>query len=93
MFPAEALGPKTLSALRSVFPKETKFLPVGGIAPENLASYVAAGAAGFGLGSSLYRPGISVGEVSANARSFRRRLARLRTKKLIGVCGGTMPRL
>ena len=70
LFPAEALGPKTLAALRSVFPKETKFLPVGGITPANLAGYVAAGAAGFGLGSSLYRPGMSVAEVSENARSF-----------------------
>ena len=70
LFPAEALGAKTLSALRSVFPQETKFLPVGGITPENLASYVAAGAAGFGLGSALYRPGMSPGEVRANADAF-----------------------
>jgi 2-dehydro-3-deoxyphosphogalactonate aldolase len=70
LFPAEAMGPTTLTALRSVFPKETKFLPVGGIKPESLAGYVAAGAAGFGLGSALYRPGMSVGEVSANALAF-----------------------
>jgi 2-dehydro-3-deoxyphosphogalactonate aldolase len=70
LFPAEVLGPITLSALRSVFPKETKFLPVGGIKPENLVGYVAAGAAGFGLGSALYRPDMSVGEVNANARAF-----------------------
>ena len=59
LFPAEALGPKTLAALRSVFPRDTKLLPVGGVTPENLAGYVAAGAAGFGLGSALYRPGMS----------------------------------
>ena len=70
LFPAEALGPKTLAALRSVFPKETKFLPVGGITPDSLASYVAAGAAGFGLGSALYRPGMSAGAVRANANAF-----------------------
>jgi 2-dehydro-3-deoxyphosphogalactonate aldolase len=43
---------------------------VGGIAPQNLAPYVAAGASGFGLGSALYKPGDSAQQVAAQARAF-----------------------
>ena len=70
LFPAELLGPPVLKALRSVFPRETAFLPVGGITPDNMAGFVAAGAAGFGLGSALYRPGADPAEVGRNARAF-----------------------
>ncbi len=70
LFPAELLTPAVLKALRSVFPRETLFLPVGGINPGNMADYVAAGDAGFGLGSALYRPGASAAEVATNARAF-----------------------
>jgi 2-dehydro-3-deoxyphosphogalactonate aldolase len=70
LFPAEMLTPAVLKAMRSVFPRETLFLPVGGITPENMAAYVAAGAAGFGLGSALYRPGATAAEVASKARVF-----------------------
>lgn len=70
LFPAELLGPKVLKAMRSVFPGGTRFLPVGGIAPDNMAPFVAAGAAGFGLGSALYKPGAGAEEVGRNARAF-----------------------
>jgi 2-dehydro-3-deoxyphosphogalactonate aldolase len=50
VFPAESLGPPVLRAWRSVFPRDTLMLPVGGIRPETLAPFVAAGASGFGLG-------------------------------------------
>jgi 2-dehydro-3-deoxyphosphogalactonate aldolase len=56
--------------MKSVFPKNTLFLPVGGITPGSLAAYVAAGAAGFGLGSALYKPGQSVDEVLVQAAAF-----------------------
>jgi len=46
------------------------FLPVGGIAPQNLAAYAAAGASGFGLGSTLYKPGATPQQVAVNARAF-----------------------
>ena len=51
------MPPPVLKAWHSVFPKGTALLPVGGITPEAMADYVAAGAAGFGLGSALYKPG------------------------------------
>jgi 2-dehydro-3-deoxyphosphogalactonate aldolase len=70
LFPAELLSPTVLRAFRSVFPPTTRFFPVGGITPEAMSEYVAAGAAGFGLGSSLYRPGDRAEQVSAKARAF-----------------------
>ena len=70
LFPAELLSPPVLKALRAVFPGDTLFLPVGGITPQNLAAYAAAGASGFGLGSALYKPGLAIGQVQANARAF-----------------------
>jgi 2-dehydro-3-deoxyphosphogalactonate aldolase len=70
LFPAELLSPVVLKALRAVFPPEVLFLPVGGITPQNLAAYRAAGANGFGLGSALYKPGMTVEQVKVNARAF-----------------------
>jgi 2-dehydro-3-deoxyphosphogalactonate aldolase len=70
LFPAEQLGPPVIRAWRAVFPPETLFLPVGGITPDNLASYWNAGADGFGLGSALYKPGMRVEDVGSRARAF-----------------------
>jgi 2-dehydro-3-deoxyphosphogalactonate aldolase len=72
LFPAELLTPTVLRALRSVFPADTRFLPVGGITPDTMAPYVAAGAAGFGLGSALYRPGDGPAVVGERARELAR---------------------
>lgn len=70
LFPAELLSPATLNALRSVFPADTRFFPVGGITPERMSDYVAAGAAGFGLGSALYRRGDRATQVAEKAKRF-----------------------
>jgi len=70
LFPAEQLGPAVVKAWRAVFPRELALLPVGGITPDNMGPYVAAGANGFGLGSALYKPGLSAAQVSANAQAF-----------------------
>lgn len=70
LFPAELLTPPVVKALRAVFPPEVLFLPVGGITAQNLAAYRAAGASGFGLGSALYKPGMRLEQVQANARDF-----------------------
>ena len=80
LFPAELLTPAVLKAMRSVFPADTRFIPVGGITPENMAAYVVAGAAGFGLGSALYTKGASVDTVAANAREFVSAWRRLATR-------------
>jgi 2-dehydro-3-deoxyphosphogalactonate aldolase len=70
LFPAELLGPTVVKAWRSVFPAQIAFLPVGGITPDNMAPFVAAGASGFGLGSALYRPGMNAADLSVRARTF-----------------------
>jgi 2-dehydro-3-deoxyphosphogalactonate aldolase len=70
LFPAELLAPPVLKAMRSVFPAETLFLPVGGITPDNMEGFLRVGAAGFGLGSALYKPGADAAEVGRRARAF-----------------------
>jgi 2-dehydro-3-deoxyphosphogalactonate aldolase len=57
LFPAEVIGPPMLKALRAVLPKDAMVIPVGGIDAESIPAWKAAGAEGFGAGSSLYRPG------------------------------------
>ncbi|MDP3356423.1 MAG: 2-dehydro-3-deoxy-6-phosphogalactonate aldolase [Polaromonas sp.] len=70
IFPAEMITPAVLKALRAVLPTDTRVLPVGGITPDNMAPYFAAGANGFGIGSALYKPGITAAEVHAIAIKF-----------------------
>ena len=70
MFPAEALPPAVLKAWRAVLPKDALVFPVGGIKPETMAGYWAAGASGFGTGSNLYRPGLPADEVRTVAASY-----------------------
>ena len=70
LFPAEALPPPVVKAWRAVLPMEVWLLPVGGITPERMAQYLAAGANGFGLGSALYQPGLAAAEVARRASTF-----------------------
>lgn len=70
LFPAEMISPAILKAMRAVLPPETSLMPVGGITPDNMASYRAAGASGFGLGSALYTPGRSAEGVRERALAF-----------------------
>jgi 2-dehydro-3-deoxyphosphogalactonate aldolase len=70
LFPAEAIPPPVVKAWRAVFPPETLLLPVGGITPERMADYLAAGASGFGLGSALFAPGLSPAAIQARAGAF-----------------------
>jgi 2-dehydro-3-deoxyphosphogalactonate aldolase len=70
LFPAEAASPAVLRALRAVLPPGTALLPVGGIDAANIAAWREAGAAGFGIGSAIYRPGDSPDAVAAKARGL-----------------------
>ena len=79
LFPAEILPPPAVRAMRAVLPPDTKLVPVGGIAPETMAAYRAAGANGFGLGSALYKAGRSATEVRETAKRFINALAGVRT--------------
>ena len=70
IFPAEAVPPGVVKAWRAVLPKDALVVPVGGIKPDTMKPYVDAGANGFGLGSALFTPTMSVEEIGRNARDF-----------------------
>ena len=70
LFPAEAASPAVLRALRAVLPPGTNVLPVGGIGTENMAAWRMAGAAGFGIGSAIYKPGDTADAVAVKARGL-----------------------
>ncbi len=81
LFPASSYGPKHLQALRTVLPADAGMLAVGGVGAEHIADWLAAGAAGFGFGSELFRPEYALSEVERRAqllvqtlREARRRL-------------------
>ena len=75
LFPAEAASPAVLRSLRAVLPAGTAMLPVGGIDAGNLAAWHAAGAAGFGIGSSIYKPGDKPDTVRQKAAQLQAALA------------------
>ncbi|MCL4766734.1 MAG: 2-dehydro-3-deoxy-6-phosphogalactonate aldolase [Hyphomicrobiaceae bacterium] len=70
LFPAEAMPPPVVKAWRAVLPASVRLVPVGGIGAHNLAAYLAAGAAGFGIGSALYKPDKPAGDVRRDARAL-----------------------
>lgn len=70
LFPAEMISPAVIKAMRSVLPPDLKLLPVGGINAANMASYLQAGASGFGLGSGLYVAGRDTEEVAQRGREY-----------------------
>jgi 2-dehydro-3-deoxyphosphogalactonate aldolase len=70
LFPAEGASPKVLKAQKAVIPREVPVLVVGGVAPDGMGPWIEAGAAGFGLGSGLYKPGQSADETAAKARAY-----------------------
>jgi 2-dehydro-3-deoxyphosphogalactonate aldolase len=67
-FPSSVLGPSGIAALRVVLPPETVVAAVGGVSDRNFADYTAVGVRAFGLGSSLYRPGMTAAEVRDTAQ-------------------------
>jgi len=70
LFPGEMLGPPVMKAWRAVFTAGTAFYAVGGVGEHNIAAYKAAGAAGVGVGSSLYAPGVALPELTRRARAL-----------------------
>jgi 2-dehydro-3-deoxyphosphogalactonate aldolase len=70
MFPADQLPASALKAWRAVLPPQTLIFPVGGIRPDNMAPYWAAGANGFGTGSNLYAPGAGAADVATAAAAY-----------------------
>ena len=68
IFPGNLIGPEGLKAIRAVLPRGTKVYAVGGAGPENFGQWIAASADGFGIGSALYKPGMSAADIGARAR-------------------------
>ena len=68
-FPASALGVSGINAIRAVLPPDLMIAAVGGVSDENFADYAKGGIKAFGLGSSLYKPGMSAEEVGRRART------------------------
>ena len=70
LFPAEGASPAMLRALRAVLPPATMVLPVGGMDAATIPAWRAAGAAGFGIGSAIYKLGDTAEQVANKARSL-----------------------
>lgn len=69
-FPADLLGPKGIRAIATILPPDIPLLAVGGVDAGNIADYLAAGVVGFGIGSSLYKPGLTADEVGRRAQAM-----------------------
>jgi 2-dehydro-3-deoxyphosphogalactonate aldolase len=67
IFPAELASPAVVKAMLAVLPVGTLLIPVGGVGVDNMAVWRSAGAQGFGIGSSLYKPGKSAESVKQDA--------------------------
>lgn len=70
LFPAEGASPTVLKAQLAVIPNDVPMIVVGGVQPDNMRPWIEAGAAGFGLGSGLYKPGQSAAETAEKARAY-----------------------
>jgi 2-dehydro-3-deoxyphosphogalactonate aldolase len=70
LFPAEGSNPAALKGMRAILPPGTLVVPVGGVSVENIATWTEAGAAGFGIGSSIYKPGDTPEIVEKKARAL-----------------------
>ncbi|MEL6607741.1 MAG: 2-dehydro-3-deoxy-6-phosphogalactonate aldolase [Pseudomonadota bacterium] len=70
LFPGNMAGPGGMKALRAVLPTGTQVYAVGGAGPDNFADWIAASADGFGIGSALYKPGMSTADIAARAKDL-----------------------
>jgi 2-dehydro-3-deoxyphosphogalactonate aldolase len=70
LFPAEIIPPAVFKAWRAVFPADTLLLAVGGVGVDNIRSYAEAGAAGYGIGSALYKPGRPAADIGKLAAAL-----------------------
>ena len=70
IFPAEMVSPAAIAAMRAVLPKDAVIAAVGGITPDRMTPYMAAGVNGFGLGSALFKPNYAIEEIAQRAKAF-----------------------
>lgn len=70
IFPASLIGPDGLRAIRAVLPKGTQVYAVGGAGASNFGEWITAGADGFGIGTALFTPGLSVTDIATRASAI-----------------------
>lgn len=70
LFPAEAIPPIAIKAMRDVLSPSVEVFATGGINTDNMAAYLRSGVNGFGIGSSLYKPGKSLTAIEADVKSI-----------------------
>ena len=70
LFPAEGSSPAALKSLRAVLPRDVPIIPVGGLDERSFDPWLAAGAAGFGIGSALYKPGVTADALRTRAQAL-----------------------
>jgi 2-dehydro-3-deoxyphosphogalactonate aldolase len=80
LFPAATYGPAHLEALRAVLPAGVGMFPVGGVAATDIPGWLAAGAAGFGFGSEVFRPGYTLAEIEQRAKHLTHALREARSR-------------
>ncbi|MFL6617329.1 MAG: 2-dehydro-3-deoxy-6-phosphogalactonate aldolase, partial [Povalibacter sp.] len=71
LFPASTYGPRHVKAMKDVLPPDVRVYAVGGVGAEDIATWLQAGAAGFGFGSDLFKPTYSVEEIDERARRIK----------------------
>jgi 2-dehydro-3-deoxyphosphogalactonate aldolase len=70
LFPGSMAGPSGLQAMRAILPVGTQVFAVGGAGPENFDKWITASADGFGLGSAIYKPGMTARDVGVAAKAI-----------------------
>lgn len=70
LFPGAVAGTAGLAAMRPILPKGTQVFAVGGAGPENFGEWIAASADGFGIGSAIYKPGMTAQDVATRAQNI-----------------------
>jgi 2-dehydro-3-deoxyphosphogalactonate aldolase len=80
LFPAATYGPKHLQALGAVLPRGVGIYPVGGVTAEDIPGWLAAGAAGFGFGSEVFKAEYSLEDIQKRATALVRALRAARKK-------------
>lgn len=76
MFPAANIGLDYFKSISTIMPTDAKVIATGGINPENICSWLSAGAVGLGIGGDLYKPGISLKELKERAGALTSAIAR-----------------
>lgn len=70
IFPANLVGAEGIKAMRAVLPADIPVFAVGGVGPDDFSTYAKAGCNGFGLGSGIYKPGMTAAEVGERAAQY-----------------------